>query len=463
MIQHNDGDHLNGLSRTHEPRTVLAAALALALATVGGGAQASTQLVTNCQDSGSGSLRAAITAAMSGDVVDATGLACSTISLGTGALVVTANSLTVKGPGPNQLAVQGYTKYSQVLRHVGNGTLTLQGLTITNGVASPQGATPATKGGCIYSKGTVHLGDIFDGTDANHGVVVSDCRAISTQAGISAEGGGIFAQKGLTLSHSIVTHSQAIAQGQATNSSGGGIEVATGFFVMGYSEVSDCSATGLYGFGGGIGAPYIDTITVKHSTIAGNSASHKAGGALLGSQSGGLVQIDNSTISGNTAPFDGGLSINVVSGPIPGAIKMYSSTITGNTANSRTGGAFLFGPAEIESTIAAGNFIAGTQNNFSLAGETTGSNNLVGSVDDTPFQSNWIVAADPKLGPLANHGGFTRTHLPLPNSPAVNAGNNILAADNDQRGPGFARVIGSAPDIGAVEFDPDRIFINGFD
>ena len=64
---------------------------------------------------------------------------------------------------------------------------------------------------------------------------------------------------------------------------------------------------------------------------------------------------------------------------------------------------------------------------------------------------------NPKLLPLANNGGPTQTHLLLPNSPAVNAGNSALALDNgnpittDQRGSGFPRVVGSSIDIGAVE------------
>jgi hypothetical protein len=74
-----------------------------------------------------------------------------------------------------------------------------------------------------------------------------------------------------------------------------------------------------------------------------------------------------------------------------------------------------------------------------------------------------VVAADPKLGPLVNRGGLTRIHLPLANSPAINVGNNAFNATSDQRGPRFPRVIGSAADIGAAEYDPDRIFNNGFD
>jgi hypothetical protein len=64
---------------------------------------------------------------------------------------------------------------------------------------------------------------------------------------------------------------------------------------------------------------------------------------------------------------------------------------------------------------------------------------------------------------LRRNGGPTATHALLPGSPAINAGNNARNLSVDQRGAGFARVLGSAADIGAYEVDPDRIFTDGFD
>jgi len=51
----------------------------------------------------------------------------------------------------------------------------------------------------------------------------------------------------------------------------------------------------------------------------------------------------------------------------------------------------------------------------------------------------------------------------MPGSSAIDAGSASSALDFDQRGNGFPRDIGVAPDIGAYEWDPDRIFISGFD
>jgi hypothetical protein len=71
------------------------------------------------------------------------------------------------------------------------------------------------------------------------------------------------------------------------------------------------------------------------------------------------------------------------------------------------------------------------------------------------------TSADPQLGPLANNGGPTRTLLPAPTSPAVNAGFSGFAvfptqSPTDQRGLG--RVVGAETDIGAVELQsPPRV------
>jgi hypothetical protein len=71
------------------------------------------------------------------------------------------------------------------------------------------------------------------------------------------------------------------------------------------------------------------------------------------------------------------------------------------------------------------------------------------------------LTANPQLRPLANNGGPTLTHAPKTNSPAIGHGNNLAGQPYDQRGPGFPRVLGGAPDIGAVE--SDGIFADGFE
>jgi hypothetical protein len=72
------------------------------------------------------------------------------------------------------------------------------------------------------------------------------------------------------------------------------------------------------------------------------------------------------------------------------------------------------------------------------------------------------LSVDPMFLPLAFNGGTTRTHALEAGSPAINTGSNVLSLSFDQRDTAYARVIGALPDMGAVEFDPDRIFADRF-
>ncbi|HEY6985122.1 MAG TPA: choice-of-anchor Q domain-containing protein, partial [Rhodanobacteraceae bacterium] len=93
----------------------------------------------------------------------------------------------------------------------------------------------------------------------------------------------------------------------------------------------------------------------------------------------------------------------------------------------------------------------------------TGGNNLIKIAGATLTLPPDTITDDPQLGPLAYNGGETRTHAIPATSPAHDVGNNVAGGFYDQRGPGYAREVGSAPDIGAYELNPDIIFISGFD
>src|SRR5437660_7308758 len=86
--------HLINLSR--DPLAYLFRAVTLHAATI---------TVTNTNDSGAGSLRAAIQVANDGDTIDATGVS-GTILLTSGQLYINP-SVTIIGPGAGNLAVNG--------------------------------------------------------------------------------------------------------------------------------------------------------------------------------------------------------------------------------------------------------------------------------------------------------------------------------------------------------------------
>ena len=123
-------------------------------------------------------------------------------------------------------------------------------------------------------------------------------------------------------------------------------------------------------------------------------------------------------------------------------------------------------PLELQSTIVANN--TATMPNYAadIGGNSnvtiTGANNLV--VTSDPIVPGDTLSSDPLLQPLADSGGPTLTHALGDGSPAIDMGNNIDDLEFDQRGAGFARVVGAATDIGALEVQaPPIIFQNGFE
>src|SRR5215467_3750270 len=100
--------------------------------------------VTNANDSGPGSLRDALAIANDGDTIQFA--VSGTIGLTTGELMVNS-SITVLGPGADNLAVNGNAK-SRVFYIAPDTSVSISGLSITNG------NVPFENGGGIYNSGT---------------------------------------------------------------------------------------------------------------------------------------------------------------------------------------------------------------------------------------------------------------------------------------------------------------------
>jgi hypothetical protein len=86
---------------------------------------------------------------------------------------------------------------------------------------------------------------------------------------------------------------------------------------------------------------------------------------------------------------------------------------------------------------------------FSLIGDGSGSgltNTDGNQVGNVPPNSSPI---DPRIGPLADNGGPTRTHALLLGSPAIDAASTPDCPTTDQRG--VLRPQGAACDIGSYE------------
>jgi hypothetical protein len=347
--------------------------------------------VSNCDDSGAGSLREAFTNAVSGDVIDLTSLGCSSITLTSGALTTSVDDLTVNGPGPAQLAIDGGNN-SRVIEHMSYyGMLTVDGLTIRNGsyvYSGPGIYDSAAPGGCVFSEHNVTISNsaiehcnasgkrvIGGAVDAWGGIVlvdstISGITATATASDLSAtvRGGVVYGAvaylTNTTISDSTISVNSTSAFGEML---GGGVFATYGMVL------TDSTVTGItshvsaakdaYAMGGGILSP--TTIILSGSTISKNtvhgtpgvgaSGSYTyisaigGGGAYIMSIPRGLPvpsTITNSTISGNAAICDGVPGAYTVGGG--GGLSTWSaieatitnSTLSGNSTNLNGGGLY---------------------------------------------------------------------------------------------------------------------------
>jgi CSLREA domain-containing protein len=400
-------------------------------------------LVTNTNDSGAGSLRQAITDANASPDTNAINFQIGltgTITLST-VLPNLSTSIAINGPGANQLTVMrstaGGTPQFRIFNVLNSSTVNLVGLTISGGFNNGGGAgTLNSSGSSLIVTNCIVSGN----TDNNFrgGGISSSGTLVVTNSTVSGNTGhGIFTDGGvITISNSIISsnagsgisHSSPFAFSVTNstisgNNGGGGIHMSGGVLTLTNSTINGNTANG----GGGIftsGGTTGDTLILTNSTISGNTA--LAGGG--GIQTSGTLRMTNCTISGNTTNSSGGGGIFFAGSTTDATLT--NSTVTANSADFGGGLYNVAGTANIRNTIVANNSIAsggtgpdlkGTFNSrdYNLIGDTSGGD-LAGTTTHN------IVNVNALLGPLANNGGLTLTHALLPNSPALDAGDNCV-------------------------------------
>jgi parallel beta-helix repeat protein len=395
-----------------------------------------TFTVTNTGDSATGSLRQVISSANGSPQADTivfntdptAGTDFSqpqTITLSFGQIAIT-RPLTIVGPGADKLTITANNVDGQRVFNIDNNaaspiSVTLSGMRITGGrITNGDGGGIFIRNENVTILDSVITGNTVSGNAAN---------AYGSGGGIALDKNG-----GLTVRNSTIS-------GNSASGSGGGIYFyRNGSLLLENSTVSgNAQATDPLG-GGGVyfrGAVTPLGFSIRNSTISGNTAVN--GGGVLLVDFAGNARIQNSTITNNTATAgsssagDAGGGIAKVSGS--GAITLVSSIVAGNRAPSA---------ATNRTDVSVG----GT-------GQVTAVFSAIG-VDPGPSafasESGWNLpfGADLKLQPLANNGGPTQTHALGTGSAAIDRGANLANLGTDQRGTGFARVVG-LPDIGAVE------------
>jgi hypothetical protein len=367
-----------------------------------------------------------------------------------------------------------------------NSTLTITGSTVSSNTATTYGGGIANMAnGTLTVSSTVlqsntadqYGGGIFNFTGAL--VTINNSSTISSNTAAGLFGGGLFDYEGTT---NVVS---STFSGNTSTFVGGGIADFAGTINLTGSTFSD---NGNFNDQAG-GALYIfaDTVTVTSSTFSSNEAQN--GGAIYQDNNSSL-EVSDSTLQNNVAEVDGGgafisstafFSNSTISGNQAqnggglisfGVITAADTTIAGNVASASGGGLYVMpnDTATLYNTIVATNTlsnhttqsdITGTLDHVLAAGQTKSSDDLIGTGGSGGLSNGVrhnIVGANPDLGALQNNGGPTNTMALQTGSPAINAGSNGLALDangvmltTDQRGAGFARVVGGTVDIGAYE------------
>jgi parallel beta-helix repeat protein len=265
----------------------------------------------------------------------------------------------------------------------------------------------------------------------------------------------------ISISGVTISGGQTNVQGAAIRQNSSALNIAN--CVISGNTASSNHGGGIYQSSG--------SLTITNSTISGNAATTGGAGGII---TGGSLTIVNSTISGNTAGLSGGGIYNF------GSLTVTNSTISGNTAGLSGGGIYNFGSSAVTNSTISGNTATLSGGGIYNAGGTaTFTNTIVNQslaskggclgaiisgghnldiLNTCAFTGTGdLINTDPLLGPLADNGGPTQTMILSTASPAIDAGDLIVCAQNgagkaggvDQRG--VMRPQGSGCDIGALE------------
>lgn len=361
-------------------------------------------------------------------------------------------------------------------------------LNITNGTLIDGNSAPGRGGGVAgLPLGTATTGEP---DVAWMNVNVSDSTISNNDAG--DDGGGIHTPRGgqLTVTGSTFSGNTAVGSGGALMSFGYGCAVGQLSGVQGdcagtvgtgstYSNITNTTFDNNSGqYGHIVGSQYVgdpdgdgineffdgpSVVTITGSTLSNSTTS---GGIDVTNSSLNLVE---STISGNNNnAFDGG-GIGLFASTTLGGTNTYflnivNSTITENSSDAAGGGIYAsyYGQVDLIGTIVSGNTQSGSGDiyNNSAPGHTA-TDTIIGDAYGTAFAVDGVLIGDSgspvdaMLGPLADNGGPTFTHMPMAGSPAIDA-NASSTSTADQRGAerpwDFAgAAAGGVADIGSVE------------
>jgi CSLREA domain-containing protein len=416
--------------------------------------------------SGSCSLRAALQEANALPACPPIGINLSAVPGGitlSTALPDINHNVNLNGPGIGQQIVQRSaatgTPNFRIFTISSGRTVGIFQITISNGNAT--GFSTDGNGGGIFNNGTLTLinSNVYGNSSLSVGggvyhagplLTMINCNVGGTGVGQPNSSGANGATAGVQAAGPIVINGGSISG----NAGGAGIGIGATATLNSVNISNNNNKLP----GGGIAVFNGASANILNCLIANNVGGGGGGGVNNGV---GTVKIINTTISGNSGLGGQGGGVNNFNG----TLTMNNVTITNNRAGFG-GGLDPAGPVLMSNTIIAGNFLNSTATPDDVNGSAVNSSssfNIIGSCLNNcglsnGVNNNQVGATNAGLGPLTFNGGQLMTHALLVGSPAINAGSNALALDQngnalttDQRGVGFPRVFNGTVDIGAYE------------
>lgn len=234
--------------------------------------------------------------------------------------------------------------------------------------------------------------------------------------------------------------------------------------LQGNPSLANLNITGNNAFNGGGGMINDSTGAAKlfNITFANNTAGGAGGGGLLNWNAQNIT-LRRLTFSGNSTTGDGGGLTNLASS----TLVIRETTFSGNSATGANGGGGLYNDGSstvsLRSTLLANSLAGGDCVGTLDASENSLFEDAASACGLTsPDPNGNVLGVDPKLGPLADNGGFTLTHALLVGSPALDGGSTTFCLGPDQRDRN-APVDGNADgtlacDIGS--FEAQRSLVN---
>ena len=423
--------------------------------------QAADIQVTNVDNSGSGSLRQAIDLITSPEqfITFAPDLDAGEIFLNSEILIpisatidasMLPNGIVIDGGSNGDTTIEpGESRCFRIDDEEDRFTeeITFKNLTLRNGIANGEGGaiisretltlerctildnqsvnlSGSARGGAIHQSTSRPSSNLLNIVETRFSRNSAQGISETTEPNVFSRGGAIFVSASdINCSDSTFTNNMV----SGNRASGGAISLLSPAANFAGTTIANNSSEGAESFGGGI---YVadplreDTRRFTNCTISGNTA--QKGGGLF-NQTGATV-LEHCTVVNNVADFGAGLLREPNAGFLSNSIFITSTVVRDNVVGEDGS---EFGTFDSTEPIRSGGF------------------NYVGNGTISSRDTDIINADTPiLLGNLTDNGGPTQTHLPLADSPLIDAASGSTQPI-DQRG--LARPAGFA-DIGSVEF-----------